>query len=173
MKRFLQVHVWSCSTIQMFCKTSSLKRLIYMHQLIRVKIAFHIACYSNESLLHQEQNSWSTMYSTTLYRNFQRLSHIANTWSIRDSHNFRIRICETLLITSFDAYRSLLTKIWTSRFDNRLFVSDLNRCKSFFRLWFESLHYFLSTRSKSHEIWCSMNQQSFRVENRHSSIRLV
>ena len=155
------------------CKTSSFKKLIYLHQLIRIRVASHNACYSNESLLHQEQNSWSTMYLTTLYRDSQRLSHIANTESIRDSHSFRIRICETLLITSFDAYRSLLTKVWTSRFDNRLFVSDLNRCKSFFWLWSESLHYFLSTRSKLHEIWCSMNQQSSRVENRHSSVRIV
>ena len=83
------------------CKISSFKRLIYMHQLI---IAFQYICYSNESLLHQEQNSWFTMYLTTFYRNFQRLSHIVNTWFIRDSHSSRTRICEILLITSFDAY---------------------------------------------------------------------
>ena len=86
------------------CKTSSLRRLIYLHQLTKVRVASHNACYSNESLLHQEQNSWSTMYSTILYRNLQRLSHIVNTWFIRDSHNLRTRICEILLITSFDAY---------------------------------------------------------------------
>ena len=159
--------------VHWLCKTSSLRRLIYMHQLTRVKVASQYACYSNESLLHQEQNSWSTMYLTIFYRDFQRLSHIANTWSIRDSHSFQTRICKTLLITSFDAYIEVCSLESESRFDNRLFVSDLNRCKSFIRLWFESLHYLFSTRSKLHEIWCSTNQQSFRVENRHFSIRLV
>ena len=42
----------------------------YMHQLIKIRIASHIACYSNESLLHQEQNSWSTMYSTISIETF-------------------------------------------------------------------------------------------------------
>ena len=37
--------------------------------------------------------------------------------------------------------------------NNRFFISDLNRCKSFIRFWSESLHYFFSTKSKFHEIW--------------------
>ena len=115
-----------------------------MHQLTKIRIASQYACYSNESLLHQEQNSWSTMYLTIFYRDFQRLSHIANTWSIRDSHSFRTRICEILLITSFDAYIEVCSLKSESRFDNRLLVSDLNRCKSFIRFWSESLQICLS-----------------------------
>ena len=36
--------------------------------------------------------------------------------------------------------------------NNRFLVFDLNHCKSFIRFRFASLHYFLSTKSKFHEI---------------------
>ena len=68
-------------------------------------------------------------------------------------------------------YRSLFIKVWASRFDNRLFVSDLNCCKSFFRLWFASLHYFLSTRSKSHEI-CKFHESTI-VDRLVNELKIV
>ena len=82
---------------------------------------------------------------------------------------FETRVCEILLITSLsDAYIEVCSLKFESRSENRLLVSDLNRCKSFTRLWFESLHYFLSTRSKFHEIYM------FDVEiNIHAQLKIV
>ena len=42
-------------------------------------------------------------------------------------------VCEILLITSFDAYVEIYSLEFESRSENRLFVSGLNRCKSFIR----------------------------------------
>ena len=70
------------------CKISFFRKLIYLHQLTRIRIA--CLWYSNESLFHQKQNSWFIMYLTIFYRDFQRLSHIANTWSIFNFQNSRI-----------------------------------------------------------------------------------
>ena len=42
-------------------------------------------------------------------------------------------VCEIFLITSFDAYVEIYSLKFESKFENRLFVSDLNRCKSFIR----------------------------------------
>ena len=59
-----------------------------------------------------------------------------------------------------------------SKFENRLFVFDLNRCKLFIRFWFESLHYFFSTKSKFHEIYMFDVEINIsrRIENRHFQI---
>ena len=71
--------------------------------------------------------------------NDYRISLIIDLFVIFTTHE--IRIYEILLITSFDAYRSLLIEIWASMSSNRFFVFDLNRCKSFIRFWFESLQF--------------------------------
>ena len=53
---------------------------------------------------------------------------------------FETKIYEILLITSlFDAYIEVCSLEFVSRSGNRLFVFNLNRCKSFIRFWSESL----------------------------------
>ena len=115
------------------------KKLIYLHQLTRIKTLFH--WYSNESLFHQKQNSWFTMYLTIFYRNSQRLSYIVNTWFIFNFHNFRIKsLWNFSNYIVWRIYRNLLIKVWTSMSSNRFLVFDLNHCKSFIRFWLASLH---------------------------------
>ena len=125
------------------CKTPSLRRLVYLHQLTRVRAA--CLWYSDESLPHPEQDSWPTMYLTIFYRGFQRLSHIANTWFISGSQNPQIRIYATFLITSFDEYievcslesghqcRAIGFSILVWIFASRLFDFDLHRYTIFFQ----------------------------------------
>ena len=79
---------------------------------------------------------------------------------------FETKICEIFLITSFDAYIEVCSLKFESRSENRLFVFSLNRCKSFIRFWFASLHYFLSTRSKFHEIYMFDVEINIHVELR-------
>ena len=97
-----------------------------MHQLPRVRVASQFACYSDESLLHQEQDSWPIMYSAGPYRSPQPSPET--------------RACGILLVTSFGAYRSLPTRAWAPMPGHRFPVSGLDRCKPFTRLWPESLH---------------------------------
>ena len=129
--------------MQFICKIFSFRKLIYLHQLTRIKIACF--WYSNESLFYQKQNSWSIMYLTIFYRDFQRLSHIANTWFISSFQNFRIEIYAIFLITSFDEYIEICFLefehqcrtidfsflIWIIA--NRLFDFDLHRYIIFFQ----------------------------------------
>ena len=125
---------------QNFCKTSSLKRLITYINWLNLELLFNILVIQTNRCFIKSRIR-DLLYIRRFFieiLNDYRISLIHDLFVIFTT--FELESVKFFWLHHYSTHiSSLFTKIWASRFDNRLLVSDLNYCKSFIRFWFESL----------------------------------